>query len=109
MYYLDAQLPPSLAGWLRQECGWNVKHIFELDLTDCSDESIFKSIAHEGAVLLTKDIDFSRLMAEHGPPRRVIWLRCGNSSNKRLREWLAKRMPDNILRLTFSDSVIEVR
>lgn len=42
---------------------------------------------------MTKDDDF---LLRHPPVRsRLIWLRCGNITNRALREWLGKRWPES--------------
>lgn len=35
--WIDAQLPPVLAGWLRDEYGVNAVHVKDLDLTRAPD------------------------------------------------------------------------
>ena len=41
------------------------------------------------AIIVTKDIDFLRLLERHGPPPQILWLTCGNTSNERLVEILS--------------------
>jgi len=83
--WLDAQLSPALAPWLRARFGLDVHAVRDLGLRDAEDVAIFQAARQAGAVILTKDADFPTLVERFGPPPRVLWLRCGNSSNARLR------------------------
>ncbi|MEK7343904.1 MAG: DUF5615 family PIN-like protein [Pseudomonadota bacterium] len=57
--------------------------------------------------LVTKDDDF---LLRHPPVRsRLLWLRCGNISNRGLRIWLDARWPMIAERLDQGDRVVEVR
>jgi predicted nuclease of predicted toxin-antitoxin system len=83
--WLDAQLPPALARWIgEQPWGVDAVAVRELGLRDASDPEIFRRARAAGAVVMTKDRDFIRLLDEQGPPPQVIWLRLGNSSNAAL-------------------------
>ena len=41
--WLDAQLPPALAQWMREELGINAKSLKELGLRDAMDRDIFSA------------------------------------------------------------------
>jgi predicted nuclease of predicted toxin-antitoxin system len=47
---------------------------------------IFKAAAEAGAVVMTKDRDFIRLLDEQGPPPQVIWLRQGTAATRRYQD-----------------------
>lgn len=53
----------------------------ELGLRNARDRDIFFEARTADAVVITKDADFISLLRQLGPPPRVIWLRCGNTSN----------------------------
>ena len=61
--WLDAQLPPALARWI-SELPWGVDAVAvrELGLRDASDPEIFRQARAAGAVVMTKDRDFIRLL-----------------------------------------------
>ena len=61
----------------------------ELGQRDASDPEIFRRARTAGAVVMTKDRDFIRLLDKQGPPPQVIWLRLGNSSNSALQQVLS--------------------
>ncbi|MBX9928145.1 MAG: DUF5615 family PIN-like protein [Gemmatimonadaceae bacterium] len=83
--WVDAQLPPALAGWL-SEWGAPARHLVELGLVAATDAEIFSAASAASAVVITKDEDFIRLLEEHGPPPQVVWVTVGNVRNARLRE-----------------------
>jgi predicted nuclease of predicted toxin-antitoxin system len=92
--WLDAQLPPALARWF-QEQPWDIKAVAvrDIGLRDASDPEIFAKARAAGAVVMTKDQDFVRLLEVQGPPPQVIWLRLGNTSTGALKEVLSKLTP----------------
>ena len=57
---------------------------------------------------MTKDDDFAKMVERLGPPPRVIWLRCGNTSNAALKELLIRKLPECIVRLADADSIVEL-
>lgn len=58
---------------------------------------------------MTKDSDFVMLLEEFGPPPRVIWLTCGNTSNARLKQILTNALPRAIELLESGEPLVEVR
>ena len=84
--WLDAHLSHFLAEWLKYKFKIDAKHLRELSLRDASDIEIFDAAKKENAIIITKDADFSYLLAHKGAPPKVIWLRMGNTSNKYLQQ-----------------------
>ena len=91
--WVDAQLSPQLATWLRGRFGVDAIAVRDLHLRDASDDEIFRAASRANATVLTKDSDFVRLLDRHGPPPRVVWLTCGNTSNAALTILLDRRWP----------------
>lgn len=58
-FLVDAQLPPSLALWLR-EAGYDSLAVREVDLRDADDGEIWRHARMQGRNILTKDEDFVR-------------------------------------------------
>jgi predicted nuclease of predicted toxin-antitoxin system len=56
--WVDAQLPPALAGWLHEEHQVGARKVQGLDLRSASDRQIFSAASQAGAVVMTKDSDF---------------------------------------------------
>ena len=80
--WVDAQLSPSLAEWLEATFNVEASAVRDLGPRDAEDETIFYRARAEAAVVPTKDIDFVLLLERLGPPPQVIWLTCGNTSNR---------------------------
>jgi predicted nuclease of predicted toxin-antitoxin system len=87
-FLIDAQLPPALCRWLEAR-GHEAEHVFELGMHAASDARIAARAAETGAMLVTKDEDF--LIGSGSGGFQLLWLRCGNVSNRALAEWLAAR------------------
>ncbi|MGH7624846.1 MAG: DUF5615 family PIN-like protein [Gemmatimonadaceae bacterium] len=83
--WIDAQLPPALARWLRTEHGVDATHVEDLGLLRATDREIFAAARERGAVVVAKDADFVTLLEQQGPPPQLLWVTCGNVSNARLR------------------------
>jgi predicted nuclease of predicted toxin-antitoxin system len=103
---IDAQLPPGLCSWLREQ-GVEAQHVFDVLGGQTPDTSIAEYAKANKLVLITKDDDF-RL--RHPPvDYRLIWLRCGNITNQSLRAWLGQRWPEVRQRLDDGEVFVEVR
>ena len=61
-----------------------------LGYRDATDRQIFQAAREAGAVVMTKDSDFLRLLEEHGPPPQVLWVTLGNTSNARIKSALER-------------------
>jgi len=106
--WLDAQLSPSLAIWITLRFGVVSMPVRDLNLREAQDEEIFRAAAAEGAVVMTKDDDFVRLLERYGPPPQIIWLRCGNTSNAYLRQLLGVTLPDVLAMLEAGEPLVEI-
>ena len=82
--WLDAQLPRALAAWIMQQYGIEVVAARELGHSYASDRTTFFAAKAAQACVMTKDQDFIKLLDTFGPPPQIIWLRCGNTTNRRL-------------------------
>lgn len=109
MVWVDAQLPPALAGWLRQAYSVDAHAVRDLGLRDASDERIFTEARRANAVVLTKDADFTALVERLGPPPQIVWITCGNTTNARLRELLGRAWLDAQRLLEDGEPLVEIR
>ncbi|MDT5268459.1 MAG: hypothetical protein QOH49_645 [Acidobacteriota bacterium] len=107
--WVDAQLSPAIATWLTSTFGVQSIAVRDLGLREAADRAIFLAARRESAVVMTKDIDFVRLLKELGPPPQVIWLTCGNTSNARLRQILTKALPGAMSLLNSGQPMVEIR
>lgn len=106
--WLDAQLPPSVAAWITATFGIEACAVRDLGLRDAKDSAIFQAARIAGVVVMTKDSDFVEMLQRLGPPPKVLWLTCGNTSNARLREILSRRLPAAVVRLESEENSIEI-
>lgn len=108
IFWIDAQLSPQLAPWLAQRFGVTAYAVRDLGLRDATDRAIFDAARAASAVVITKDRDFSDLLARLGPPPQVIWVTCGNSSNARMRQIFEPLFPQAVLLLQSGDALVEI-
>ena len=106
--WIDAQLSPSVADWITERFGIPAKAVRDLGLREAKDFSIFQAARKARAIVLTKDSDFVQLLQQHGPPPKVIWLTCGNTSNENLRSILSSTIPAALELLEGGESIVEV-
>jgi len=109
MIWLDAHLSPRLAVWIEQELGHKAKALRDLGLRDAEDEAIFNQARSHNVIVMTKDSDFVDLLHRMGKPPHVIWLRCGNTSEDRLKEILTKHLDQALQYLQSGESLVEIR
>ena len=83
-FWVDAQLPPQLAAWLTDAFQVQASPLRELGLRDAADLEIFHQARKSGVVLISKDSDFVDLVSRFGPPPQLLWVTCGNVTNRRL-------------------------
>jgi len=61
-FWIDAQLPPTLAEWLAENFKVEAHCVKSLGLRDARDIDIFQSARSSDVVIITKDIDFIQLV-----------------------------------------------
>lgn len=85
-YWLDAQLPPQLAPWLTQTFGVQAFSAAYLGYRDATDDVIFTAARETGVVVVSKDADFLERVTRLGSPPKLLYVTCGNTTTRRLRE-----------------------
>jgi predicted nuclease of predicted toxin-antitoxin system len=107
--WIDARLSPSLAEWITNTFGIPSKAVGDLGLRDAKDFPIFQAARQARAIVLTKDdADFVHLLEQHGPPPKVLWLTCGNTSNQHLRRILYATFAQSLRLLEAGESLVEI-
>lgn len=106
--WIDAQLPPTLADWLNHNFEVEASSLRELGLRDAKDIDIFESARIANAVIMTKDSDFVDLVCRLGSPPQILWLTCGNVTNRNLRRLLRLTLPDALERLQQKEMIVEI-
>ncbi len=109
IFWLDAQLPPSLAPWLTEAFHVEAYSMRHLDLHTAEDLQIFDRARRTGdVVLISKDSDFVELITQRGTPPRLLWVTCGNLTNRRLREVLERLFADAVALLQSGETIVEL-
>lgn len=62
-FLIDAPLSPTVADFLKSK-GHEAFHVFERGWNRRSDNEILKAAGQEGAIIITADLDFPRLIAK---------------------------------------------
>ena len=107
-FIVDAQLPPSLARWLREQ-GHQAEHVQDVGLREAEDSPIWQYALEQEAIVLTKDEDFTARVRQSRKTPVIVWLRIGNCSNRALREWFAPLLPDILREIESGQRFVEVR
>jgi len=109
-FWIDVNMPPSLADWLTKEFGVKAHSFKELNLLTASDHNVFKlaSLSENCIIITTKDIDFIQLSRSDFKPR-ILLISTGNISNKDLRMVFKKAFPQVIAGFTSGNQqIIEI-
>lgn len=77
-------------------------------MRDAKDPAIFQAARDADAVVMTKDKDFVELLQRLGPPPKIIWVTCGNTSNARLRKLLASVLLAALQLLEQGENLVEI-
>lgn len=108
VFWVDAQLPPALVRWLRELGEAQVAHLADLGLLSAADREIFDRAREADAVVVMKDSDFVQLQELRGPPPRIIWITCGNLTNRELKRLVGEKWPRVQELLAAGETVIEI-
>ena len=106
--WLDAQISPRLCLWIATRFAVDAVPVRDLGLREAEDPEIFGRARKAQAVVFTKDEDFVDLVRRLGTPPQVLWLRCGNMPNSRLKAILAQTLPDAIELVREGEPIVEI-
>ncbi|HEY2032531.1 MAG TPA: DUF5615 family PIN-like protein [Rhizomicrobium sp.] len=106
-FIVDAQLPPSLAVWIRAR-GHDASALREIGLRDASDIEIWTYACSADCILITKDQDFP-LLAETQPGAKIIWIRTGNLLKRALLKRFEHAWPELLGHLQSGIAIVELR
>ncbi len=107
--WIDAQLSPAIATWITSHFSIECVAIRDLGLRDAEDHAIFSAAREAEAIVMTKDSDFAELLDRLGPPPKIIWVTCGNTSNENLIRILSSTLPQAIQLLSEGHKIVEIR
>jgi len=108
MVWIDAQLSPRIAEFLKSELLIEAVAVRDLGLRDAKDEIIFEKAREVSAIVMTKDRDFINLLERYGPPPKIIWITCGNTSNEHLCEVLMGALEEALRVLKEGEPLVEI-
>src|SRR4051812_23129129 len=109
LFRTDAQISSSIAKWLIETFNVRAASTKMLQLMKADDEIIFMAARNANGILISKDRDIPLLLNRYGPPPKVIWLTCGNTSNIVLKRILQNNFKAIIESLIITnDSLIEI-
>lgn len=106
--WVDAQLSPRSARWIGANFPVIAQPLQEIGMLHAKDDEIFAAARGAGAVVLTKDSDFVRLLEQHGEPPKVIWLTCGNTSDAALQQILERNFTTALKLLEEGENLVEI-
>ena len=108
--WLDAQFSPALAVWMRQRFELEEAYAVQADAETraLKDQDIFARAREADVVVMTKDRDFVDLVERLGPPPQVLWVTCGNTSNREMRRLLETAGPAVLALLRAGDPLVEL-
>lgn len=106
--WIDAQMSPAIAAWISSSFTVKAVAIRDLGLRDATDNGIFQAARRGNVIVMTKDSDFVLLLDRLGSPPQVIWIRCGNTSNARLKAILTSTLPKALELLKSGENLVEI-
>ena len=107
--WIDAQLSPALAAWINRNYEEvEAKSVRAVGLRDAGDKEIYRAARKAEVIVMTKDSDFLNLLDRLGPPPKMIWVTCGNTSNRRMRHILNQTLPSAIDMLEGEEEIVEI-
>lgn len=59
-------------------------------------------------MLVSKDSDFIELILRRGIPPRLLWVTCGNLTNRRLRELFSSVFEQSVQLLQAGENIVEI-
>lgn len=107
-FWVDAQLPPQLALWLTDTFSVEAFSLRDLGLRDAEDTEIFEKGKVEGVVIITKDRDFIELVNRFNSPPQILWVTCGNVTNRYLKIILTKTFILALDLLKQGENIVEI-
>ena len=106
-FIVDAHIPKKLADFLKWK-GYDAIHTSELpNQNKTKDSEINKISVEEKRVLITKDLDFIESFFISNKPYKLIFLTCGNISNKELIN-IFKTNFETIIKMISENRMLEI-
>lgn len=107
-FLVDAQLPITLASWLRGR-GCDAVHLLEIGGGQLEDRAIWEMACTEKRIVISKDEDFFILATRPNDAGRLLWLRMGNCRTIDLLSSLNLNWPTIEQAYTNQQRIVEMR
>jgi len=110
-FWLDNNLSPIIAKWLKEKTGWNIKSSYSLKLNNLKDHQIYLKAKKAGnVILISKDTDLDEIISIFGSPPKLINIKIGNCDNKILYSIIEKNIERTVRSLLdFNKDIIEIK
>jgi predicted nuclease of predicted toxin-antitoxin system len=81
-FWIDSQISPVIAKWLKDKHGFETKSSYSLRLTGVTDIDIYHLAKKQGnVIIISKDTDFVNIIQTLGSPPKLINGVMGNCTN----------------------------
>ncbi|CAM3261722.1 DUF5615 domain-containing protein [Nocardioides dubius] len=107
-FLVDAQLPLALARLL-EEHGHQAEHVTDIGPGDAPDRELWRYALDNDAVIITKDEDFSLMLAVRSEAPTIVWIRVGNTRRAALLAWFEPLLPRIVGLVESGQKLIELR
>ena len=97
-----------MAIWVTDTFAIEAFSLRDIGLRDAKDIEIFESAKITNVIIMTKDSDFVDLVCRLGIPPQILWLTCGNVTNRNLRQLLTITLPDALEQLQQGEMIVEI-
>ena len=97
-----------MAIWVTDTFAIEAFSLRDIGLRDAKDIEIFESAKIANVIIMTKDSDFVDLVCRLGIPPQILWLTCGNVTNRNLRQLLRITLPDALEQLRQGEMIVEI-
>lgn len=106
--WLDAHLSPRIARWITERFELTCVPLVDLGLREAEDLTIWELARQKNILFMTKDSDFVDRLHRLGPPPKIIWLTCGNTSEMALKQILEAQFPVALSLLSSGNDLVEI-
>lgn len=111
-FWIDANLPPVMAIWLKEEYGVHATSFLELGFEKSSDAEVFKHALNNPSVIIitTKDIDFVNMsQSRQTKMPKILYMNIGNVTNTLLKVILHEGFTVALSRFLYTDTnIVEI-
>ena len=106
---IDAQLSPALGAWINKTFpiieAYSARSV---GLRDSTDVEIYDFAKSAKDIIMSKDSDFIQLIRDKGSPPYLLWITCGNTSNRAMKRILSKTLGKAISLIEKGEQIVEI-